>query len=401
MAFNLSSGYGAGAGADMLQQILKQKALEFAQAEQARIADERTAQEGQRLKADSEWRRIQQQDRDDALKSRQAELDANRAEKVASAEKEGTLGKLRSAYIGSQNLAGTSDPSGAPATRGALRVAMASGGAKMNEIPQEPVAPKATKSPALQEYEDAKSQGYKGTFSQYQDEDANRKRQAAGGSGGGTPYFTYQPTYDATGQPIGAIRFDARGGPPVRVGVQEMGGLLKPPSAKIVNAIIDNEVTTKQMDRLNAMFEGDDKTPGAKNFVGPAAGRWELLKQDLPDMGIRGMDTKKVFTDFSAQTAALKNTFVKAITGAAVQENEAKRIMAQIPLETDRAEVWRSKMDQSRQNMQDLIRIIEEKARKAAGGGGTGGGVAAPPSGAPAPPRQGIRYDMNGKKIEG
>lgn len=41
MAFNLSGGYGAGAGADMLQQILKQKALEFAQAEQIRMEAER------------------------------------------------------------------------------------------------------------------------------------------------------------------------------------------------------------------------------------------------------------------------------------------------------------------------------------------------------------------------
>lgn len=39
--FNLSGGYGAGAGADILQQILKQKALEFAQAEQIRMEAER------------------------------------------------------------------------------------------------------------------------------------------------------------------------------------------------------------------------------------------------------------------------------------------------------------------------------------------------------------------------
>lgn len=41
MAFNLQGGYGAGGGADMLQQILKQKAMEFAQAEQIRLAEQR------------------------------------------------------------------------------------------------------------------------------------------------------------------------------------------------------------------------------------------------------------------------------------------------------------------------------------------------------------------------
>jgi hypothetical protein len=43
--FNVSGGYGAGGGADMLQQILKQKALEFAQAQQIRMAEQRLKEE--------------------------------------------------------------------------------------------------------------------------------------------------------------------------------------------------------------------------------------------------------------------------------------------------------------------------------------------------------------------
>src|SRR6185436_440436 len=74
MAFDLQSGYGAGAGGDMLQQILKQKALEFAQAEQIRMEQQRNAIEQQRANSEDELRKLALEDRKaaaaDASKSR-------------------------------------------------------------------------------------------------------------------------------------------------------------------------------------------------------------------------------------------------------------------------------------------------------------------------------------------
>jgi len=49
---------------------------------------------------------------------------------------------------------------------------------------------------AIGEYQFAKEQGYTGSFQQYQNEDANRKAKASGGSGGSmlTPYQQFQAT---------------------------------------------------------------------------------------------------------------------------------------------------------------------------------------------------------------
>jgi hypothetical protein len=95
MGFNLQGGMGAGAGADMLQQILKQKALEFAQAEQIRMAEARTredarqadqstgtARRGQDLSAEAEAGRLGLGR--DTLGQRKTEFDAEAPQREAS-----------------------------------------------------------------------------------------------------------------------------------------------------------------------------------------------------------------------------------------------------------------------------------------------------------------------------
>lgn len=87
MGFNLQGGFGAGAGADMLQQILRQKALEFAQAEQIRVAEARTREDARQAdQATDTARRGQDFSREssagnlalgrDTLGQRQTEFDA-------------------------------------------------------------------------------------------------------------------------------------------------------------------------------------------------------------------------------------------------------------------------------------------------------------------------------------
>jgi hypothetical protein len=204
----------------------------------------------------------------------------------------------------------------------------------------------------VKEYEYAVAQGFKGSFEDYQNADANRKQRAASER---APYFTYQTTYDAQGRPDGAIRFDARGGPPQRVGVGEMGGQLKPPPGDTAKQAIGHEVSTVQIDRLKEMFN-----QGAAAFVGPASGRFEGFKQNVP-----GVPVNKKFADFKAATDAFKNSVIKDITGAALSEPEAKRIIGQIPTETDKPAVWLSKYEQTRKNLGDLADVLAKKSKSA------------------------------------
>jgi hypothetical protein len=208
-----------------------------------------------------------------------------------------------------------------------------------------------SKPASVAEYEYAKEHdGFKGSFADYQDADANRRQRAASER---APYFTYQPVFDSTGKPISAIRFDARGGPPQVVDVSALtgGGQLKPPPGDTGKQAISNEVSTVQLDRLSEMFE-----KGGKAFVGPVAGRWETLKQQTP-----GFEPNKTYANFKAATDAFKNSVIKAVTGAAMSEPEARRIMGQIPDVTDKPDVWTAKAEQTRKNLADLAKILAAK----------------------------------------
>lgn len=210
-----------------------------------------------------------------------------------------------------------------------------------------------SKPASVQEYEYALTQGFKGSFEDYQNADANRKQRAASER---APYFTYQTTYDPQGRPDGAIRFDARGGPPQRVGVGEMGGQLKPPPGDLGKQSILDEVSTEQLDRLKVMFDR-----GAVALVGPASGRLRQIGQQVP-----GVPVNKTFAEFDAASSAFKNSVIKAITGAALSEAEATRIRQQIPEVTDKPAVWLAKAKQTRQNLQDLAGKLKAKTPAAA-----------------------------------
>lgn len=205
----------------------------------------------------------------------------------------------------------------------------------------------------VKEYEYAVTQGFKGSFEDYQNADANRKQKAATER---APYFTYQPVFDPQGRPISAIRFDARGGPPQVVDVSALtgGGQLKPPPGTTAQQSINDEVSVNQLDRLKTMFDG-----GAARFIGPAEGRARSLGQSIP-----GVPVNKTFADFEAASAAFRNSVIKAITGAAMSEAEATRIRQQIPDVTDKPEVWLSKAAQTRKNLGDLAKVLATKAGK-------------------------------------
>jgi hypothetical protein len=131
---------GSAAGANMLQEILRQKfaqALAFeqqkrmaaAQQQQAAFQDESLGLQRRAAERADESARVLNDQRNAAMTRQQSE-DATAA----------NHGKLRGLIQASQNMAGTDDPTGAVGTRNALRVALAHSGAKDTDIPQEPVA---------------------------------------------------------------------------------------------------------------------------------------------------------------------------------------------------------------------------------------------------------------------
>jgi hypothetical protein len=131
---------GSAAGANMLQEILRQKfaqALAFeqqkrmaaAQQQQAAFQDKSLGLQRRAAERADESARVLNDQRNAAMTRQQSE-DATAA----------NHGKLRGLIQASQNMAGTDDPTGAVGTRNALRVALAHSGAKDTDIPQEPVA---------------------------------------------------------------------------------------------------------------------------------------------------------------------------------------------------------------------------------------------------------------------
>lgn len=145
----MASAFGAGAGADMLQEILRQKFAESLAGEQQKLAMQRLQQEDAYRRDSLASLQGARSDEATARKFAQDQATAKLAEQTAAQETAGHQAQLRSAIAASQNVAGTADPNGALGTRNALRVALTASGAKPTEIPQEP-APKPPKLYAVQ-----------------------------------------------------------------------------------------------------------------------------------------------------------------------------------------------------------------------------------------------------------
>jgi len=85
-------------------------------------------------------------------------------------------------------------------------------------------------------------------------------------------------------------------------------------------------------------------------WLGPitgSAGLW--LQQNIP-----GFDASPTKAAAFANTRQLMNMVVKAITGAQMSEPEAKRILGQIPLFTDKPVFWQAKLEQTVANLKRM-----------------------------------------------
>lgn len=99
------------------------------------------------------------------------------------------------------------------------------------------------------------------------------------------------------------------------------------------------------MERVAAGSEGlsqlhDLRAMTPRVTTGPLMGRIQGWAQDMP-----GLPASKDFATFKSNSAALANSVIKAITGAQMSQAEVPRIMAQVPTEKDKPEVWSAKAD--------------------------------------------------------
>ena len=136
------------------------------------------------------------------------------------------------------------------------------------------------------------------------------------------------------------------------------------------NALNDAAMSLSAIEQLRGLRKGG--TAG----TGEVAGRANALKLHIPEalrpMGGSWTTPDTGFADFKSVTAGLKNRTVRAITGAAVGVQEEKRIMDEIPLETDESDVWESKAQATENNLRYLQQLIQDRAAGRSGGASGG-----------------------------
>ena len=120
--------------------------------------------------------------------------------------------------------------------------------------------------------------------------------------------------------------------------------------------------TRASIDALNNIKELYDS---AKTRTGIVVGRLD------PVLGAFGLTTDEQ-ENFMAATSAFRNQIIKEITGAQMSEVEAKRILKQVPQETDPPARWEAKWRQSKKNLEMLqkrrLEILQQSGLQVPGG---------------------------------
>lgn len=136
----------------------------------------------------------------------------------------------------------------------------------------------------------------------------------------------------------------------------------KPAAASERTAIAETNASLDALSNLEDLFESPETE------TGPVVGRIS------PVSGLVGLTTDEQ-ENLMAATAAFKNKVIKDITGAQMSEQEAKRIMKQIPDITDPPERWKAKKKQTEINLRAIqrrrIQVLQQS------------GIVAPAEGAP------------------
>ncbi len=156
------------------------------------------------------------------------------------------------------------------------------------------------------------------------------------------------------------------------------------PSAQERQAFGDFTTLTEAFDNVEAAFK--------KNSVGPVQGRYGNLAQVVP-----GLPEPEGFTDLKSKLAQVQNSLLYLRSGKAISEPEFRRMMKELPSETDKDENFLTKLANARTLMREYI----DNRKAAAGVGGPVPSHDAPGAAAtPSPFKVGERRTKNGETRE-
>lgn len=127
-----------------------------------------------------------------------------------------------------------------------------------------------------------------------------------------------------------------------------VGARRAPVPAGMLNTQRELENSARKLTDLRAAFKPE--------FVGPVEGRVLKVKSKLP-----GTTMPAGWGTFTALQADLKNSVIKLITGAQMGQQEADRILQQVPTETDKPEIWLDKFNQTQKNVDYLNQVISQQ----------------------------------------
>ena len=125
-----------------------------------------------------------------------------------------------------------------------------------------------------------------------------------------------------------------------------------PLSSKERELLTDEQAQLTTLNTLHALY--------SPNFVGPARGRLGGLGEKVGTISAHE-------AEFRAQAAALKNAVIKLITGAQMSEQEATRIIQQIPVVENPPAVFEARLRQTYKNILTLTQTRREFLIKTGG----------------------------------
>jgi hypothetical protein len=136
-----------------------------------------------------------------------------------------------------------------------------------------------------------------------------------------------------------------------RNGMAPIGGQAKAPSysAAQVSALADMDATVELSKKTRALAQGVN--------TGPVSGRVGQAAQAVGG-------ASENFVNLNANIAQLKANFMKAISGAAVSEQEAKRLASFLPSINDSEDVIQIKL----KNLEENLAVTRNSLYQAAGG---------------------------------
>jgi hypothetical protein len=121
---------------------------------------------------------------------------------------------------------------------------------------------------------------------------------------------------------------------------------VKMPSATERAALTADTNAIAQVSNINKLFR--------REFVGPLAGpRGRIAMRS-------GVGLRPGEAEFRGGLAIFRNAVINALSGAAVSESEAARMRQQIPQEDDPPEVFRAKLDQTKNNLLTVAKLRRE-----------------------------------------